>query len=114
MLKVQETTKWDDSFVPNHIYYLDDSKTRMLGYINVLNNQEIWFEGGRGFSSRNRTFKVLQRLKDRVASKTKSWEVDGSKGNKYTVQFDGTEWSCSCPAFAYKAGPCKHIKMFQK
>jgi hypothetical protein len=43
--------------------------------------------------------------------------VPGSKGAKYTVRYGTTPqgpyqygWSCTCPAFKFKGGDCKHIK----
>lgn len=39
------------------------------------------------------------------------WEVDGSKGKKYTVKVDDNRWSCTCPAFGWSGNSrtCKHI-----
>lgn len=39
----------------------------------------------------------------------KSWQVQGSKGNVYTVKTTGDKWSCTCPSFIYRKGRCKHI-----
>lgn len=33
------------------------------------------------------------------------WAVDGSKGNKYTVEMKSDGFTCDCPAFKR----CKHI-----
>ena len=41
-----------------------------------------------------------------------SWEVQGSKGNTYTVRFDG-RWSCTCPGFNFRR-ECKHINAKKK
>jgi hypothetical protein len=110
MLKLQETTKWEGT-VPNHIYYTDDSKTTMFGYVNALTGKEQWFEGKRGFDARRRSFKVLAKLADRekVVSTAKQWTVAGSKGASYTVTQDGNDWSCSCSAAQYRRGDCKHV-----
>jgi hypothetical protein len=45
-------------------------------------------------------------------TKNKSWSVDGSKGNKYTVTLINNIWSCTCPAFNYSGNglSCKHIQ----
>lgn len=42
----------------------------------------------------------------------KQWSVQGSGGNVYTVVLveDGVTWACSCPAFKFRRGECKHIK----
>lgn len=107
MLKVQETTEWSEA-TPNHIYYLDDSKTRMFGYVNAVTGAEQWFEGKRGFNAQYRTFKLIKKMADPSAG-TETWKVDGSKNASYTVSLDGNQWSCTCPAFVYRRGECKHI-----
>lgn len=38
------------------------------------------------------------------------WTVDGSKGNKYTVEMKDDGFTCSCPAFKR----CKHIEAIEK
>ena len=40
------------------------------------------------------------------------WEVDGSKGKKYTVRMEGKRWSCECHAFGWSGGKrtCKHVE----
>jgi len=54
-----------------------------------------------------------------------STEIEGSKGNKYTVTwqeggyYHGYEtcthnYSCTCPAFKFNKQPCKHIKQAEK
>lgn len=44
------------------------------------------------------------------------WEVDGSKGKKYTVKATGNNWSCSCPAYGWSGAKrsCKHIEQIKK
>ena len=110
MLKLQETPVWEGNF-PNHIYYTDDSKTQMFGYVNALNGKEMWFEGKRGFDARRRTFKVLAKMadKEKAAVTAQQWTVPGSKGASYTVTNDSGTWSCTCPAAVYRKGECKHI-----
>ena len=44
------------------------------------------------------------------SSENKTYKVDGSKGNKYTIVNDGGIWTCSCPAHGFGRGKdCKHI-----
>ena len=38
----------------------------------------------------------------------KSWDVQGSKGNTYTVTYDGHVWGCSCPGFGWRR-KCRHV-----
>ena len=41
-----------------------------------------------------------------------AWEVEGSKGNTYTVRFDG-RWSCTCAGFKFRR-ECKHTNEQKK
>ncbi len=41
------------------------------------------------------------------------WQVDGSKGNVYTVTLDSGKWSCDCVAGRFNR-PCKHVKKIQE
>jgi hypothetical protein len=34
----------------------------------------------------------------------------GSTGNLYTLTRTGLVWTCTCKAFKYRPGPCKHIR----
>lgn len=42
----------------------------------------------------------------------KRWEVAGSKaGSLYVIMRDAdNDFNCSCPAFSFRRGDCKHIK----
>ena len=43
-------------------------------------------------------------------TKSKEYEVAGSKGNTYKVVNDAGVWNCSCPAHGFGRGKdCKHI-----
>jgi len=45
------------------------------------------------------------------SSEKKTYKVEGSKGNKYTIVNDEGIWTCSCPAHGFGRGnDCKHIK----
>jgi hypothetical protein len=37
------------------------------------------------------------------------WNVTGSTGNSYTVEFNDGGLDCSCPGFGWQ-GRCKHVK----
>lgn len=45
--------------------------------------------------------------------KFQMWQVDGSKGNVYTVTLDNNKWSCDCVAGRFNR-PCKHVKKIQE
>jgi hypothetical protein len=38
-----------------------------------------------------------------------SWQVQGSKGNTYTVRVRAGQWFCSCPGFGFRR-KCRHIE----
>ncbi len=38
-----------------------------------------------------------------------SYEVQGSRGNTYTVSDNGGTWTCSCPGFGWRR-KCKHVE----
>ena len=37
------------------------------------------------------------------------WDVLGSSGNVYKVQWNGSFYSCTCPGYTYRR-TCRHIK----
>ena len=43
-----------------------------------------------------------------VSASSQTWEVEGSKGNKYTVRLSQGVWSCSCPGYSFRR-KCRHI-----
>jgi len=44
-----------------------------------------------------------------VPEPDQSWEVQGSKGNKYAVRLSKGVWSCSCPGYSFRR-KCRHIE----
>lgn len=56
-----ETTKDWSGDVPNHIYYLNDSKSKMIAFYNVVTKKVTKFKKPIGFDMRYRTFKELKR-----------------------------------------------------
>ena len=45
-----------------------------------------------------------------IAQKVKIIYVRGSTGNLYTLTRADLVWTCTCKAFQYRPGACKHIK----
>jgi hypothetical protein len=112
---VLETTKWSDSWIPNHVYVLNDSQTKMLAYVPAGSRTLQKFSKPMGFDQRGRTF---VELKDDSTEKSNSpalkvpvpdstlVTVKGSKGNIYVVNL--LEKTCTCPGFVFRSH-CKHI-----
>ena len=117
MKAFQELTDWAAEFaVPNHVYFLNDSKEKMYGYVDskgVVQTVKTPYR----FHSRGRKFKEVEnrwnfvvREEEPEATVGKEYRVPGSKGAIYTVTDDRGSWSCTCPASKWQKGECKHIK----
>lgn len=51
---------------------------------------------------------VVHKPADKITSKL----IKGSKGNEYTVTLtNGVAEKCTCPAFIYRGGRCKHLAL---
>ena len=96
----KETTVWKSGKVKNHTYFLNDSMTKMLGYIPVGQTEKVMFNKEQNFDKKYRQFEILK-----VETLKKTKVVIGSKGNKYYISESG----CSCPGFTYR-GKCKHME----
>jgi hypothetical protein len=96
---------------PNHTYLMDDKMEKIIGYFKWHNPND--FELSRSqikLDRRYRKFKILQTgyVFANEKPQTKTWEIEGSKGNKYVVLQDELGYNCSCIGFKYH-GKCKHI-----
>lgn len=107
---LQEVTEWEGN-IPNHIYVMNDTKSRAVGYIKVGTNSVFTFSKPMAIDLRGRKFKEVSNTFgyiDPTATQTK-WEVKGSKGDIYTVQEIDDMLQCSCSGFKFR-GQCKHVK----
>ena len=112
----QEVTEWSAEFaVPNHIYFLNDSKEKIYGFVNskgivqTMSKPYRFYAGGRKFKEvpNKWNFKIKEDELEVVVGK--EYKVPGSKGAIYTVTDDNGSWSCTCPASKWQKGECKHI-----
>lgn len=103
MVILQETTDWGAYATPNNIYYVNDSKEKLLAYIKAGSNEPVMLSKPIKFSTRYRTFKEL----DSTPTPSSLVQVTGSKGAVYSV--DTQQKSCTCPGFTFR-GDCKHVK----
>lgn len=119
---IEELTQWDSPNAPNHIYYVDDAKTRMVAYIRSGTTELFRFKNPIQFSTKGRKFKVLTTTgepdsvyfgtptPDLTKNKTSDTiEVKGSKGETYLVNKIGSKYACSCPGFQFRR-KCRHIE----
>lgn len=107
-----ETTVWDDPGVPNHVYVLNDSMSKMIAYVRAGTKEVFKFKKPIGIDIRGRTFVDL----DDTVPDTKEPEVitvEGSKGSKYYLSNPGEGWVCTCPGFTFR-GACKHLDLVPK
>lgn len=109
-----ETTDYRDS-VPNGVYLLDDSKSKMYafkpaqGTIKVFQNPIRIDIRGRKFAVNKVQFKTSVQPE---VPEGRVIEVVGSRGDVYKVTELRGEWSCTCSGFKFR-GACKHIKGVQ-
>lgn len=119
MKAFQEITEWDTEFaVPNHVYFLSDSKDKMYGYVKggtgelkEMGTPYKFKASGRKFKEVNNTWGFFP--KEELVLVGETHRVPGSNGAIYTVTNDRGAWSCTCPSAKWGKGDCKHIKSLQ-
>jgi hypothetical protein len=116
MKAFQEITEWATDFVmPNHIYFLSDSKDKMYGYVKSGTGEVQEMTTPYRFKASGRKFQEVENIwnflvEDRPEpTKGREYRVSGSGRNVYTVTDDAGLWSCTCPASKWQKGECKHI-----
>lgn len=109
MEAVKEVTVWDGDAQPNHVYLLDGDKA--VAYIKFGKGAPFYFKNGFRIDKRGRKFEKLKvnpfDKVEEVPADPAIIQVQGSKGQTYTVNTE--EQTCSCPGFTFR-GTCKHIK----
>ena len=107
-----EVTEWK-GVAPNHVYLLDDSKSKMFAYVPQGSDQPTVFKAPIRIDVRGRKFKInAVQFKADIAdeqSEGRVWEVQGSKGDVYKVTEAQGQLSCTCSGFKFR-GDCKHVK----
>ena len=53
-------------------------------------------------------YMVVKRSEAPVSPLSDSWQVQGSKGNTYTVRSQGDQWTCTCAGFGWRR-KCRHV-----
>ena len=118
MIAFQELTEWNTEFdMPNHVYFLNDSKEKMYGYVQAstgtvqtMSKPYKFKASGRKFKEVPNRWNFVVREEEPEAVAGKQYQVPGSKGAIYTVTDDAGVWSCTCPASKWQKSECKHIK----
>ena len=111
-----ETTEWAGATAPNHVYLLDDSKSKMFAYVKFGKGLPEKFSKPIRIDIRGRKFKLnpeqYQVDVEAEVPEGRVIEVQGSKGDVYRVTELRGEWSCTCSGFKFR-GDCRHIKGVQ-
>jgi hypothetical protein len=105
-----ETTEWAGS-VPNHVYFVNDSRDRMFGYVPAATGVAVKFSTPIKFETRGRRFQAVPNqwaFSVEAGPAVKSWTVTGSRGDIYTVADRNGVLSCSCAGFQFRA-TCRHL-----
>ena len=117
MKAFQEITNWDSDFaVPNHVYFLNDSRDKMYGYVQSGTGLVQAMRTPYRFHTRGRKFKEVANTwnfgteEEVPETRGKEYRVLGSGKNVYSVTDENGAWSCTCPAAKWQKGECKHIK----
>lgn len=118
----QEVTDWGDSKAVNHIYYLNDDKSRMVGYIKHGTKELFKFKSPIAIDVRGRKFVELKDKKGEPDSvyfgkkeepKKDIITVQGSNGKEYYIEKVGSKYTCTCPGFVFRH-KCKHVEEMNK
>ena len=118
----QEVTVWNDnSNAINHIYYLNDDKSKMVGYIKNGTKKLHKFKNPITIDTRGRKFVEIKDKKGEPDSVyfTKKEEpskdaiiVQGSNGKEYEITKVGPRYVCTCPGFTFRQ-KCKHVDLMK-
>ena len=112
MKVLQEITVWRTSNQPNHIYFMNDSRSKAYAYLQKGTDKVFKFKNPLGMDLRGRRFKEVPNqwnfsVDDQPVGRT--WRITGSKGDQYTVVEDAGRWSCTCSGFQFR-GKCRHLE----
>ena len=95
-----------------HIYFTDDSKSKMFAYVKAGSNSVFKFSKPLPMDARKRQFREIPdtfgfSAPEPTAEKT--WTIQGSKGDTYVVTLEENVYNCTCSGFKFR-GDCRHIK----
>lgn len=120
MKAFKEITEWDSDFaVPNHVYFLNDSKDKMYGYVQAGTGIVQTMRSPYRFHARGRKFTEVDNRWNFCVDDApepvqgREYRVTGSGKNVYIVTDSGGAWSCTCPASRFQKGECKHIRQIR-
>ena len=109
----EEITAWDEK-TPNHIYFMDDSKSKAYAYLPMGKTELFEFKSPLKLDVRGRKFREVPNTwgffpRNDLKTVSKCWTVTGSKGDEYTVTEEDGVLTCSCSGFKFR-GKCRHAE----
>ena len=112
-----ETTEWTGTQTPNHVYLLNDSKSKMYAFRPAGSGDIKVFQSPIKIDIRGRKF-VLNPVQFKTKVKEpepegRVWTVKGSKGDEYRVTESGGNFNCTCSGFRFR-GQCKHVESIRQ
>ena len=111
----QETTEWAGA-TSNHTYLLSKDRSKMLAYVPAGTRAVFKFKNPLRIDTRRRTFQVTQEdfgyTADAVVNTNPQWQIQGSRGDVYTVEQTETGLTCTCSGAHFRRA-CRHIKEAQ-
>ena len=87
---------------------------KVLPSYKWLNDRQFCMSGDDSWPIRVITMDFVENLNilsgstKEIKTDIKTWEVPGSKGNKYIVARNSQGWSCTCAGFQFRK-QCKHV-----
>ena len=117
----QEVTDWGSASAQNHIYYLNDEKSFMVGYIKQGTKELYKFKKPIRIDVRGRKFNLMKMkgepdsvyFGEKEEPKKDVITVQGSNGKEYSIEKVGSKYTCTCPGFTFRH-TCKHVKEFNE
>ena len=117
---MQEVTEWAVEYrQPNHVYLMSGDKA--LAYVPWGKGRPVYFGTFQRIDRHGRKFQEVKKNpwgfdlstkldpeEETVAPAGQTWQVEGSKGSRYTVSMLAGRWSCTCPGHGFR-NRCRHV-----
>lgn len=116
VIKVRTSYIQGPRMIPPRPAYHEYEGKVLLSY-KWLNDRQFCMSGDDSWPIRIITMDFVEDLKilsgstKEIKTDIKTWEVSGSKGNKYIVARNSQGWSCTCAGFQFRK-QCKHVSEF--
>lgn len=109
---LEEVTEWRSRAKFNHVYFTNDSRSKIYGYAPRGEERAIRFAKPLNFDVRGRKFRAVANIwqfkAEEDAPQTRTWSVTGSRGDIYTVTEIQERLLCTCSGFQFRSR-CRHV-----